>query len=79
MVLAYLSALHILLIIVAIILIWWRVTPASSATCSSSVIQSLNVVLPLLLVGSKNPAVIGEKTINFTLNIGGLGPDAGRA
>jgi hypothetical protein len=44
------------------------------AASSGSVIESLNITLPLALINTLQAAIIGHQAVDFTLDVGGLSP-----
>lgn len=50
-----------------------------TASGLGSVKESLDVHLPLREVGSEDAAIVGDETVDFTLDIGSLCPDAAAA
>lgn len=51
-----------------------RVPKTTSGCCS--IVQSLNIRLPLRNIDSLDPAVVREQAVDLTLDIGCLGPNA---
>lgn len=51
----------------------------SAAPRGSRIVQSLDVILPLLNVDTLDAAVVGQEAIDLALDVGRLGPDAAAA